>query len=125
MEQRSVSRTVLCPPLTRASPLLPPARALVQLGGLGFVHYNNTIEEQVAHVAKAKRHTPGMVVTPMVMLPTDPVSKIDALKDLNDFSTVCVTDTGAVGGKLLGIVTPRDIDFVADRKQPLSEVMEK
>ena len=44
------------------------------------MHYNNTIEEQVRHVAKAKQHTPGMVVTPMVFLPSDPISKIDALK---------------------------------------------
>ena len=51
-----------------------------QLGGMGFVHYNNTIEEQVRHVTKAKQHTPGMVVTPMVFLPSDPISKIDALK---------------------------------------------
>ena len=36
-------------------------------------------------------------------------------QDVKDFSTVCVTDTGAIGGKLLGIVTPRDTDFVTDR----------
>ena len=57
-----------------------PMPCVLQLGGMGFVHYNNTIEEQVKHVAKAKQHRPGMVVTPMVMLPTDPISKIDALK---------------------------------------------
>ena len=44
------------------------------------MHYNNTIEEQVRHVTKAKQHKPGMVVTPMVFLPSDPISKIDALK---------------------------------------------
>ena len=47
---------------------------------MGFVHYNNTVEEQVRHVSKAKQHNAGMVVTPMVMLPSDPISKIDALK---------------------------------------------
>lgn len=40
-----------------------------------------------------------------------------------NFSSVCVTDTGAVGGLLLGIVTTRDIDFVNDRSTPLEEVM--
>jgi IMP dehydrogenase len=40
-----------------------------------------------------------------------------------NFSSVCVTDTGALGGKLLGIVTSRDIDFVSDRSTPLEEVM--
>ena len=92
---------------------------------MGFVHYNNTIEEQVRHVAKAKAHRPGMVVTPMVLSPSDTIAKIDSIKDLKDFSTVCITDTGAIGGKLLGIVSPREIDFINDRLQPLSEVMDK
>lgn len=39
----------------------------LQLGGMGFVHYNNTVEQQVKHVQKCKTHIPGMVVTPMVM----------------------------------------------------------
>ena len=54
--------------------------ASLQLGGMGFVHYNNTIEEQVKHVTKAKQHCAGMVVTPMVLAPTDSIAKIDALK---------------------------------------------
>ncbi len=40
-----------------------------------------------------------------------------------NFTSVCVTDTGAVGGVLLGIVTTRDVDFVNDRATPLEEVM--
>lgn len=92
---------------------------------MGFVHYNNTIEEQVKHVAKAKAHRPGMVVTPMVLSPSDTISKIDSVKDIKDFSTVCITDTGAMGGKLLGIVSPREIDFISDRLQTLSEVMDR
>lgn len=47
------------------------------------------------------------------------------LQDLKDFSCVCVTDTGALGGKLLGVVGPMDIDFVNDRQQTLSEVMDR
>lgn len=56
------------------------AVTMALLGGMGFVHYNNTIEEQVAHVKKAKNHKAGTVITPMVMSPTDTVSKIDAIK---------------------------------------------
>ena len=52
----------------------------LQLGGMGFVHYNNTLEEQVAHVTKTKNHRPGLVVTPMVMGPLDTISKIDGVK---------------------------------------------
>ena len=44
------------------------------------MHYNNTLEEQVAHVMRAKKHVPGTVVTPIVMGPQDTVSKIDAIK---------------------------------------------
>ena len=41
--------------------------AMAEVGGMGFIHYNNTIEEQVAHVKRAKNHTPGFVVEPAVM----------------------------------------------------------
>jgi hypothetical protein len=40
-----------------------------------------------------------------------------------NFTSVCVTDTGAVGGVLLGVVTTRDVDFINDRATPLEEVM--
>jgi IMP dehydrogenase len=40
-----------------------------------------------------------------------------------NFTSVCVTDTGAVGGQLLGIVTTRDVDFVNDRATPLEDIM--
>ncbi|GLC34105.1 hypothetical protein PLESTB_000837900 [Pleodorina starrii] len=99
------------------------AITMASLGGMGFIHYNNTAEEQLAQVIKAKSHTPGFIVTPAVAGPADPVSKLHELKNTRGFSSVCVTDTGALGGKLLGIVTTRDIDFVNDRLTPLSEVM--
>jgi IMP dehydrogenase len=47
------------------------------------------------------------------------------LQQTKDFSSVVITDTGCIKGKFLGIVTPRDIDFVTDRHTPLSEVMTK
>ena len=47
------------------------------------------------------------------------------VQDVKDFSTICVTDTGAMGGKLLGIVTPRDTDFHSDRTQLISEIMDR
>ncbi|GLI66019.1 hypothetical protein VaNZ11_009723 [Volvox africanus] len=99
------------------------AITMASLGGMGFIHYNNTAEEQLAQVLKAKSHIPGFIVTPAVASPADPVSKLYELKNTRGFSSVCVTDTGALGGKLLGIVTTRDIDFVNDRLTPLSEVM--
>lgn len=47
------------------------------------------------------------------------------LQQTKDFTSVVITDTGKINGKFLGIVTPRDIDFVNDRLTPLSEVMTK
>ena len=52
----------------------------LQAGGLGFIHYNCTIAEQAAMVAKVKAHEPGFVVNTVCMRPSDPVSAIDALK---------------------------------------------
>eukprot|EP00878_Enallax_costatus_P013887 GHUV01014522.1.p1 GENE.GHUV01014522.1~~GHUV01014522.1.p1 ORF type:complete len:358 (+),score=101.32 GHUV01014522.1:142-1215(+) len=99
------------------------AVAMATVGGMGFVHYNCTVAEQAAAVAKVKAHCPGFVVTPVCMKPTDPISALDNLKLTKNFSSVCVTDTGAPGGQLLGIVTSRDIDFINDRQTPLEEVM--
>ncbi|WIA19147.1 hypothetical protein OEZ85_003795 [Tetradesmus obliquus] len=99
------------------------AVAMATVGGMGFIHYNCTIAEQAAMVAKVKAHSPGFVVNVACMTPDTPISALDALKSTKNFSSVCVTDTGALGGKLLGIVTSRDIDFVSDRSTPLEEVM--
>ncbi|KAJ9530688.1 hypothetical protein QJQ45_014843 [Haematococcus lacustris] len=99
------------------------AITMATLGGMGFVHYNNTIEEQVAHVERTKRHRPGYISTPLVLGPQEPIARIDQLKATKDFSSVIITDTGCVKGKFLGIVTPRDIDFVNDRMTSLGDVM--
>lgn len=76
--------------------LLP---SCLQLGGMGFVHYNNTAEEQLAHVLKTKSHTPGFVITPTVVGPQDPVAKLDELKAAKGYSSACVTDTGKLAGR--------------------------
>ncbi|KAK9809215.1 hypothetical protein WJX72_011502 [[Myrmecia] bisecta] len=99
------------------------AIVMATCGGIGFVHYNMTLEEQVQNVARVKRHKPGYVVTPAVMSPQNTIADLEALKASKGFGSVCVTDTGAVGGKLLGIVTTRDYDFVADRRTSLDEIM--
>eukprot|EP00879_Flechtneria_rotunda_P023359 GHRR01024709.1.p1 GENE.GHRR01024709.1~~GHRR01024709.1.p1 ORF type:complete len:172 (+),score=66.25 GHRR01024709.1:224-739(+) len=101
------------------------AVAMALVGGMGFIHYNCTVADQVAAVVKVKAHQPGFVVTPVCMKPSDPISAIDNIKLTKNFSSICVTDTGALGGKLLGIVTSRDIDFIDDRQMPLEDVMTK
>ena len=47
---------------------------------MGFVHYNNTLEDQVQHVFRAKRHVPGYITSPLVLGPEEPIFKIDQLK---------------------------------------------
>ena len=99
------------------------AIAMASLGGLGFVHYNCTVEEQVAAVAAVKAHSRGTVAAPSVLGPDARLSDLDAQSARRGFSSVCVTDSGALGGLLLGLVTTRDHEAVEDRSTALREVM--
>lgn len=99
------------------------AVAMASVGGMGIIHYNNSLEEQLHQVKTAKNHTPGFVVHPRCMAPTSTVGELHDLRERKGFSSVMVTDTGRVGGKLLGMATTRDWDFVTDLHTPLSEIM--
>jgi len=101
------------------------AVAMAMVGGMGFLHYNMTAEEQVEQLRRVKAHRPGYVMSPTVMAPTAAVADLDALKSRKNYSSAVVTDSGALGGKLLGLVTSRDIDMVKDRTTLLSDVMSK
>merc|ERR1719181_1520414 len=93
------------------------------MGGIGFVHCNNTPEEQAKEVLRVKRHQNGFLMDPFVLGPEDQIVRVDELKNMTGFSSCPVTSTGKIGGKLLGIVTSRDVDFLADRTTKLSQVM--
>lgn len=99
------------------------AVAMATVGGVGIIHYNSTIEEQLRHVRAAKTHTPGFVVHPAVLPATATLADLYEMKEARGYGSVAVTDTGALGGKLLGLVTTRDYDFVSDLSTPLAEVM--
>lgn len=100
------------------------AIAVAQTGGLGVIHNNNEIEEQVAEVLRVKRYRNGFIVDPITLGPDNVVSDLDAIRDQYGFSSAPITDTGKVGGKLLGLVTSRDTDFLPDRATTkLSAVM--
>jgi len=92
-------------------------------GGIGIIHYSNTIEEQVQHVRRAKRFENGFITDPVVLGPDNRIRDVDAIKAKHGFSSVPITEDGTLEGRLIGIVTGRDIDFERDRERPLREVM--
>jgi IMP dehydrogenase len=93
------------------------------LGGVGVVHYNNTIAEQVAEVQRAKKFENGFISDPVVLSPEHRISDVDDIKEKYGFSGVPITEDGKLGSRLVGIVTRRDIDFEPDRSKKLKEVM--
>lgn len=99
------------------------AIALALLGGIGIIHYNNTIEEQVKEVRKVKRFENGFIAEPLVLSPECTIGDIDCIKEKYGFSGIPITVDGKLYSKLVGIVTNRDIDFETDRNKKLKEVM--
>lgn len=93
------------------------------LGGIGIIHYNNTVEQQAAEVRKVKRFENGFIRDPVVLSPDHRIRDIDEIKRKHGFSGVPITENGETGGKLLGLVTGRDVDFETDRSKRLRNVM--
>ncbi|MCA8959820.1 MAG: IMP dehydrogenase [Planctomycetes bacterium] len=96
---------------------------LALLGGLGFVHYNNSVEEQAEIVRKVKRFENGFITDPMVLGPNHCVRDIHHIRETHGFSGIPITETGDLRGKVIGIVTNRDIDFETNLDRPLRELM--
>jgi IMP dehydrogenase len=99
------------------------AIGLALLGGIGIVHYNNTIDEQVEQVKKVKRFENGFIADPVTLTPGHTIADIDRIKARHGFSGIPITEEGKLNSKLVGIVTNRDIDFESDREKKLNEVM--
>jgi len=97
------------------------AIALAQQGGMGIVHRNLTVEQQANEVDKVKRSESGMIVDPVTMSPDDKVS--DALEVMRQYKISGVPITK--GGKLVGILTNRDLRFETRFDIPISKVMTK
>ncbi|MCF6158029.1 MAG: IMP dehydrogenase [wastewater metagenome] len=99
------------------------AISMALLGGIGIIHYNNTIEEQVKEVRLVKRFENGFITEPVVLSPDHTIKDIDVIKKSYGFSGIPVTEDGTLHSKLIGIVTKRDIDFEEDRTKKLRDVM--
>jgi IMP dehydrogenase len=96
------------------------AIALARAGGIGIVHRNLSIEDQIAEIDKVKRSESGMIVEPITLLPDAPVSHALELMATYRISGVPITDED---GTLIGILTNRDLRFETDTAQPVSALM--
>ncbi|MFC3097638.1 IMP dehydrogenase [Alteraurantiacibacter palmitatis] len=96
------------------------AIVMAQLGGIGVLHRNLTIEEQCAAVRRVKRFESGMVINPITIHPDATLGEAQALMMQNRISGIPVVDAS---GKLVGILTNRDVRFADNPMQPVRELM--
>lgn len=97
------------------------ARVMAQQGGLGIVHKNMTVEEQALEAEKVKKYESGMIRDPITIGPDKQVA--DALELMRKYSISGIPIT--VDGKLVGILTNRDLRFETNTKQLIKDVMTK
>jgi IMP dehydrogenase len=96
------------------------AIVMAQLGGIGVLHRNLTVEEQAAAVRQVKRYESGMVVNPITISPDATLADARAVMTANAISGIPVVEAS---GKLVGILTNRDVRFAENPNQPVSELM--
>ncbi|WP_260923915.1 IMP dehydrogenase [Novosphingobium sp. 9] len=96
------------------------AIVMAQLGGIGVLHRNLTIEEQCAAVRAVKRFESGMVVNPITISPDATLGEARALMMTHKINGIPVVEGS---GKLVGILTNRDVRFAANPGQPVRELM--
>jgi IMP dehydrogenase len=104
------------------------AIAMAQAGGIGVIHRNMPIEQQADEVRKVKKFEAGMVVNPVTIHPDETLA--DALRLMADhhISGIPVVERGQAGGlagRLVGILTNRDVRFASDPRQRVAELMTK
>src|ERR1700690_2214247 len=116
--------TLSTPLMSAAMDTVTEARlaiAMAQQGGLGVVHRNLTIAQQAGEIDKVKRSESGMIVDPVTISPEQPIA--DALELMRRFKISGVPVTRK--GRLVGILTNRDLRFVSRTDIPIDDVMTK
>ena len=96
------------------------AIAMAQAGGIGILHKSMTIEAQAGEVRKVKKYESGMVVNPVTITPEKKLSDAKKLMAEHKISGIPVVEKG---GRLVGILTNRDVRFATDPRQPIAELM--
>jgi IMP dehydrogenase len=101
------------------------AIAMAQLGALGVIHKNLMIHEQASEVDRVKRSESGMIVNPITLSPSNRIYEALDLMKKYRISGVPITDDGSKEGRLVGILTNRDLRFETNVNRPINEVMTK
>ena len=96
------------------------AIAMAQAGGMGVVHRNLTIDEQAREIRRVKRFESGIVYNPITLTPDQTLSDAKALQERYNVSGFPVVDDG---GRVVGIVTNRDMRFASDDATPVKVMM--
>ncbi|KAJ1979771.1 inosine-5'-monophosphate dehydrogenase [Dimargaris verticillata] len=99
------------------------AITMALLGGMGVIHHNCTAQEQAEMVRQVKMFENGFIPEPVVLSPTHKVADVKKIKAKFGFCGIPITDTGKLHGKLVGIVTARDIQFLDDDETTLKDIM--
>lgn len=97
------------------------AVAMAQLGGMGIIHKNMSIEQQAMQVDRVKRSEHGVIVDPVTLPPETPAGEAVRIMDERNIGGVPIT----VNGRLAGILTRRDLRFLDSKDRPVSEIMTK
>jgi IMP dehydrogenase len=95
------------------------AIAMAQLGGMGIIHKNMSIEQQALQVDRVKRSEHGVIVDPVTLPPDTPAGEAVRIMDERNIGGVPIT----VNGRLVGILTRRDLRFLDSKDRPISEIM--
>ena len=124
--------TYLTPDIPLSLPILSAAMdtvtearlaiAMAQAGGLGVIHKNMEPEEQAKEVRQVKKFESGMVIDPLTIHPDAVLGEALDLMSTHSISGIPVVEKN---GKLVGILTHRDVRFASDAKQPIAELMTK
>jgi len=99
------------------------AIAMAQQGGIGVIHKNLSVEEQASEVDRVKRSESGMIVNPITLSPNNRIYEALELMKKYRISGVPITEDGNKEGRLVGILTNRDLRFETNLDRPIADIM--